>query len=100
MTNDQFEDAIIKAGVADEVKSFRNRKGQHIAATLFRPFILLEHYWGKNNTDAGIRLYEPVTEKVVFESEMRYGVLSLPQGDPRYYLPLYNSLLDYLRKQQ
>lgn len=99
MTHDQFEDAIIKAGFADEIKSIRDNRGMHKAATLFRPFVALKHYYGERNSIEGFRLYDPKTEKIIFENEMNIGVLSMPEGDQRRYLPLYNSLLDYLRKQ-
>ena len=100
MTRYQFEDAIIKSGFADEVETFRNRKGQHKAATLIRPFVLLEHYYGGRSFVEGFRLYDPKTEKIIFENEMNFGFFSMPEGDQRRYFPLYNSLLDYLRKQQ
>lgn len=99
MTKDQFEDAIIKAGFANEVKSFRNRIGQHKAATLFRPFVILEHVYNQNNTKERFRLYDPKLEKIIFENETTISFLSMPEGDQRRYFPLYNSLLDYLRKQ-
>lgn len=99
ITHDQFEDAIIKAGFADEIKSIRDKKGLHKAATLFRPFVLLEHFYGENSSIEGFQLYDPKTEKIIFENEMNIGVLSMPEGDQRRYFPLYNSLLDYLRKQ-
>lgn len=99
MTHDQFEDAIIKAGFADEIKSIRDNKGLHIAAILFRPFVVLKHYYGERTSIEGFRLYDPKTENIIFENEMNIGVLSMPHGDQRRYLPLYNSLLDYLRKQ-
>ena len=99
MTHDQFEDAIIKAGFADEIKSIRDNKGLHKAATLFRPFVVLEHYYGEKVFIEGFRLYNPKFKKIIFENEMNIGVLSMPHGDQRRYLPLYNSLLEYLRKQ-
>ena len=99
MTKDQFEDAIIKAGFADDVVSIRNKIGLHKAAMLFRPFVLLEHFYGKNSFVEGFRLYDPKTEKIAFENEMNIGFFSMPAGDQRRYFPLYNSLLEYLRKQ-
>jgi hypothetical protein len=100
MTRDQFEDAIIKSGYADEIKSIRDNKGLHIAATLFRSFVVLNHYYGERSSIEGFRLYDPKTESIIFENEMNIGVLSMPVGDQRRYFPLYNSLLDYLRKQK
>ncbi|WP_163717721.1 hypothetical protein [Mangrovibacterium lignilyticum] len=103
MTFEQFEDAIIQAGLADEIKSIRNRTGLHQAAILFRPFVVLEHVgsgFGLNSRN-GFRLYDPLNEQVIFENEMREGPFDPSTPTPiNSYFPLYNSLLDYLRKQQ
>lgn len=99
MTRDQFEDAIIKSGFADDVETFRNRKGQHKAAILFRPFVLLEHVYDRVGY-TGMRLYEPIGERIIFENEMSNGFFRLDYPDIRSIFPLYNSLLDYLRNQR
>jgi len=103
MTFDQFEDAIIHAGLADEIKSIRNRTGLHKAAILFRPFVVLENVssgFGLNSKN-GFRLYDPLKEEVIFENEMREGLFDPSTPTPiNSYFPLYNSLLDYLREQQ
>lgn len=97
MTDDQFEDAIIKAGFADEIGSIRNRNGLHRAAILFRPFVLFEHVYTQTGSKEGFRLYDPNREKIIFENEKNIGLFS-PSNQARLF-PLYNSLLDYLRKQ-
>lgn len=97
MTTDQFEDAIIKSGFADNVESFRNRKGQHKAAIFYRPFVLLEHFYEDSKYE-GLRLYDPVGERIIFENKMTTQIFG-GYPDIRRLFPLYNSLLDYLRKQ-
>ena len=98
MTTDQFEDAIIKSGFADEVETFRNRKGQHKAAILYRPYILLEHVYECKSSCVGIRLYDPIGEQIIFETRMSTQIFG-GYPDIRNLFPLFNSLLDYLRKQ-
>lgn len=98
MTRDQFEDAIIKSGFADVVESFRNRKGQHKAAVLYRPFVLLEQFYEGSKYE-GLRLYDPIGKRIIFENKMTTQIFgSYP--DIRRFFPLYNCLLDYLRKQK
>ena len=97
MTTDQFEDAIIKSGFADDVETFRNRKGQHKAAVLYRPFVLLEHFYENSNYE-GLRLFDPIGERIIFENEISTQIFG-GYPDIRRLFPLYNSLLDYLRKQ-
>ena len=95
MTIDQFEDAIIKSGFADVVETFRNRKGQHKAAVLYRPFVLLEQFYEGSNYE-GLRLYDPIGERIIFENKMTTQIFG-GYPDIRRFFPLYNSLLDYLR---
>lgn len=102
MTLDQFEESIIKAGLVDEIKTIRNRAGQHRAAILFRPFVILEHQHGLEafNFRVGLKLYDPKKEITIFENEMEENLIGPPHDDHKFWFPLYNGLLDYLRKQQ
>jgi len=97
MTRDQFEDAIIKAGFVDDVETFRNRKGQHKAAVVYRPFVILEQFY-EGSSFEGLRLYDPIEERIIFENKMGTQIFGV-YPDIRRLFPLYNSLLDYLRKQ-
>ena len=97
MTRDQFEDAIIKAGFVDDVETFRNRKSQHKAAVVYRPFVILEQFY-EGSSFEGLRLYDPIGERIIFENKMGTQIFGV-YPDIRRLFPLYNSLLDYLRKQ-
>jgi len=102
MTYNQLQDTILELG---DTLNLRLQKPDKLklnrAARLYKPFVLLketslyrdEHYvWV-----TGLSVYDPLRGEIIFENKIQD---SDRPGNKGFYFPLFNSFLEYLRKQK
>lgn len=103
LSYEEFQNAIIKAGLADEVGGIYDNIGLNRASKKFKPFVILETT-RKQKTEggwyAGFKLYDPKKAEVIFQNEIKLNLMWDGWTDQGTMFPLYNNLLDYLRKQK
>ncbi|HPQ88469.1 MAG TPA: hypothetical protein PK055_12515 [Gammaproteobacteria bacterium] len=103
LTYDQFESEIVKKGLSDKITSLSDKVGLNRAYNYFQPFVILE--MTKINKPgggwfAGLALYDPKKADVIFQNEIRLNLMWDGWTDQGTMFPLFNSMLDYLRKQK
>ena len=98
----ELQKRIIQNDLQDKVPSLSDLVGLNNAAIHYKPFVILETTKKKkdNGWYAGLRLYDPKRAETIFENEIYLNLMWDGWTDQGTMFPLYNSLLDYLRKQQ
>lgn len=103
MTYSQLQNIILELGDTlnlrlespDKLKLYK-------AAKLYKPFVIMERPYSRLDENyawiTGFKVYDPLRGETIFENKM-FGDLSYP-GNKGTYFPLFNSFLEYLRKQK
>ena len=102
MTYNQLHDKILELGDTLDLRfQMPDKLKLNRAARLYKPFVILkrlgiqrdEHYvWV-----TGLSFYDPLRGEIIFEN--RINDTDRP-GNKGFYFPLFNSFLEYLRKQK
>ena len=102
LTDDQFESAIVKAGLSEKVFTVYDKMGLHRAYNIYKPFVILSQTKEnkKGRWYAGLTLYDPKSAETIFENEIYVDLIWEGWTDQVTTYPLLNSLLDYLREQK
>jgi len=103
LTVNDFEAELIRAGLAGEVSSLSSMLGAKRAYTLYQPFVILTLLSERRQGEgwfAKLRLYDPKTARVVFQNEIWLNLFWDGWSDRGTMFPLFNSLLEYLRRQE
>ena len=102
LTYDQFQSEIVKKGLSDQIPSLAEKVGLNRAYNLYKPFVILNITKVKktgNSWYAGLTLYDPNRADIIFQNEIWLNLMWDGWTDQGTMFPLFNSLLDYLRKQ-
>lgn len=104
MTYLQFENKILELGDTLDLRYLEPDKLKlHKAATLYKPFVIMNepNLQSDENDDfiAGLKVYDPLRGETIFENKV-FTKKALLLNNKKILFPLYNSFLDYLRKQQ
>lgn len=103
LTYDQFESEIVKKGLSDQIISLSDKVGLNRAYKINQPFVILnltkvnKHGYG---WFAGLMLYDPKSAEIIFQNEIWLNLMWDGWTDQGTMFPLFNSLLDYMRKQE
>ena len=102
LTDDQFESAIVKAGLSDQIFTVYDKMGLNRAYNAYKPFVILSQtkVRKKGRWYAGLTLYDPKSAEMIFENEIWVDLVWVGWTDQVTTYPLLNSLLDYLREQK
>ncbi|WP_163717723.1 hypothetical protein [Mangrovibacterium lignilyticum] len=102
MTYHQLEEKMLELGDTLDLRfQMPDKLKLNRAAKLYKPFVILEkrslyrdaHYvWV-----TGLSVYDPLRGEIIFENRIPSGDLAYIKG---FYFPLFNSFLEYLRKQK
>ena len=101
MTYDQFQTSIVKKGLTDKIPSLSDKVGLSRAYKHYRPFVILNLTKVQKPGGrwfAGLLLYDPKRAEVIFQNEIWLNLMWDGWTDQGTMFPLFNSLLDYLRK--
>lgn len=103
LTYDQFESEIVKKGLSDQIPSLSDKVGLNRAYKINQPFVILNLTKVNKPGDgwfAGLTLYDPKSAEIIFQNEIWLNLMWDGWTDQGTMFPLFNSLLDYLRKQE
>ncbi len=102
LTYDQFQNEIVKNDLSEKIPSLSDKVGLNRAYKYYKPFVILDLTKIQKPNDgwyAGLKLYDPSKGDVIFQNEIKLNLMWDGWTDQGTMFPLYNSLLDYLRKQ-
>ncbi len=101
-TYEQFQTAIVREGLSEKIPSLSDRVSLNRAYNLYKPFVILNLTKVKKEGGwyAGLTIYDPKRAETVFENEIWLNLMWDGWTDQGTMYPLFNSLLDYLRKQK
>lgn len=104
MTYYQFEDKILELGDTLDLRYLEPDKVKlHKAAKLYKPFVIMnEPTLQLDENDAFIavlKVYDPLKGETIFENKV-FTKNAILLNNKKILFPLYNSLLEYLRKQR
>ena len=103
MTFEQFQITIVQDGLTDNIPSVSDMVGLNRAYKYYRPFLLLNLNTEQKDTGGwftGLTLYHPEKAEVVFQNEIKLNLMWDGWTDQGTMFPLFNSLMDYLRKEE
>lgn len=103
MTYDEFQSAIVRKGLTDQIPSLSDKVGLNRAYDLYKPFVILSLTKIQNPGSgwfAGLSLYDPKSAETIFQNEIWLNLMWDGWTDQGTMFPLFNSFLDYLRKQK
>lgn len=103
MTYDQFQTSIVQNELTDKIPSLSDKVGLNRAYEYYRPFVILNLTKVQKPGDgwfAGLTLYDPKRAEVIFQNEIWLNLMWDGWTDQGTMFPLFNSLLDYLRKEE
>lgn len=96
LTYNNFDIAINKKESSDNTHSI---KMPFVKSFSFFSLEIVKTKKEKNGWFAGLKLYDHQNKKVIFKNEIKLNLMWDGWTDQGTMFPLYNSLLDYLRKQ-
>ena len=102
LTYDQFQNEIVKNDLSEKILSLSDKVGLNRAYKYYKPFVILDLTKIQKPNDgwyAGLKLYDPSKADIIFQNEIKLNLMWDGWTDQGTMFPLYNSLLDYLRKQ-
>ena len=102
LTYEQFQTAIIREGLSNKIPNVSDRVGLNRAYNLYKPFVILNLTKVKKEGGwfAGLTIYDPNRAETIYENEIWLNLMWDGWTDQGTMFPLFNSLLDYLRKQE
>ena len=103
LTYDQFQSEIVKKGLSDKIPTLSDKVGLNRAYKLNQPYVILNLTKVNkpgNGWFAGLTLYDPKNAEIIFQNEIWLNLMWDGWTDQGTMFPLFNSLLDYLRKQE
>ena len=103
MTFEQFQTTIVQEGLTDKIPSVSDMVGLNRAYKYYRPFLLLNLATEQKDTGGwhtGLTLYDPERAEVIFQNEIKLNLMWDGWTDQGTMFPLFNSLVDYLRKEE
>lgn len=101
ITFSELEKRIQRARIGKKIPVLTDRPGLQEGAEIYKPYVLMEFF--KRDMDnglfAGFVLYDAKRDLIIFENEIKVNLMWDGWTDQGTMFPLYNSLLEYLRKQ-
>ncbi len=102
-TDEQLFTAVSNSGLAKKIPNLKSNEGLYKLAQLYPSFVMLDissDRKSNGDTYAILTLYYPKIGYVIFRSEIYVNLMWDGWTDRATLNPLFNSLLDYLRKQK
>lgn len=102
MSVEHFKVSLKQAGLSDKVPIQFDPANFHTLYDLYQPFVMLDLTKVRKGDDwyAGLVLYDPGRSEIIFQNEIWLNLRWDGWTDQGTMYPLFNSLLDYLRKQK
>ena len=103
MTFEQFQTTIVQEGLTKNIPSVSDMVGLNRAYNYYRPFLLLNLNTEQKETGGwftGLTLYHPERAEVIYQNEIKLNLMWDGWTDQGTMFPLFNSLLDYLRREE
>jgi len=102
MTYRQLEEKILELGDTLDLRfQMPDKLKLNSAAKLYKPFVILKktspHLDENYVSVTGWSVYDPLRGEIIFENQIPY---SWPTRNKGFYFPLFNTFLEYLRKQK